>query len=288
MPLSIREGRLAMELNSMAELEQWLVSDSDRAKLQEHLRSRTRHTSYKHYARQGRIAGILETGFLYLSDGSTWNDRIDGRSFNSERAPEKNFGCCFSWSSSESIAMWMLYGGRGKDGAMIDFPRRAFPPDGADVGMVRLGRFGENGFEALCTVHGANVHIGFADVLYVDDVNEEKGSTLRLTFSGGRTSFHIRSSALELLPRTVIKARAWEYEQETRLIASVPKDLLEGREERITTLQLPISVADVLSANRIYRSPLCDAPESYRPSALTNCVDWDLCDHCEYLEQASE
>lgn len=68
------------------------------------------HREYKHYATRARIAGILGGGALYLTDGTSWNDKYAREHFNPSFMSTKRFGACFSASSAESVAMWMLYG----------------------------------------------------------------------------------------------------------------------------------------------------------------------------------
>ena len=51
--------------------------------------------------------------------GSKWNDVPD----RNQMSDKKAFGTCFSWATTENVALWMLYSGnRGENGAMIDFP----------------------------------------------------------------------------------------------------------------------------------------------------------------------
>ena len=85
------------------------------------------HRNFKHYVSDiKRINNIVKEGALFLSDGTNWNDIDDRNAFcntPSTNINEKNYrmyGLCLSFSSSENVAMWMLYGGMHKKGAMID------------------------------------------------------------------------------------------------------------------------------------------------------------------------
>ena len=78
-----------------------------------------RHRSYNMYTSMERALSLVVTGNLYISDGQHWNDLPDREIMKDNRA----YGICFSCSTLENIAMWMLYSGNhGQSGAMIQFP----------------------------------------------------------------------------------------------------------------------------------------------------------------------
>lgn len=85
----------------------------------------SRHRNYRYYSSRSRIENILSESAIYCTDGSSWNDLRDREAFNPPGSQEKRFGLCLSFSSTESVAMWMLYSGSDRDGAMIDFDKRA-------------------------------------------------------------------------------------------------------------------------------------------------------------------
>lgn len=257
------------------------VPESTDKALERYLKSGSNHISYKHYGSQRRISSILNNMTLYLSDGSEWNDKVDGSRFNSASDRLKRFGICFSWSQSESIAMWMLYGGRGKDGAMIDFTSQAIQPP--INGRIALGHFinGET-FKTVLELPVHEIQFSLIDVLYVDMNNRRNSEkVLKLRPSGQNSYIALANSLTDSLPQSVIKSKAWEYEQEVRLIASVSKSALGSYVSAITHLKFPLDPLAVERKVKVYRSPLCNAPENYRPSALTGTVDWDLCKGCD-------
>ena len=76
------------------------------------------HVNYKNYTTIERAMDLLLSGYVYLCDGSAWNDTVDREYMKARKA----YGMCFSYSTRESVAMWMLYGGnRGKTGAILNF-----------------------------------------------------------------------------------------------------------------------------------------------------------------------
>ena len=78
------------------------------------------HRRYKMYTSMERALEILRSGNMYFSTGRNWNDLQDRQLMSRGR----QYGGCYSWSTVENIAMWMLYGAEcGKNGAMLDFPQ---------------------------------------------------------------------------------------------------------------------------------------------------------------------
>ena len=65
------------------------------------------HQNYKLYLPMERALSFLLTGNLYLSRGTSWNDTSDRILADTNNI----YSRCFSYSTRENIAMWMLYGG---------------------------------------------------------------------------------------------------------------------------------------------------------------------------------
>ena len=64
------------------------------------------HRRYKMYTSMERALEILRSGNMYFSTGRNWNDLQDRELMSRGR----QYGGCYSWSTVENIAMWMLYG----------------------------------------------------------------------------------------------------------------------------------------------------------------------------------
>ena len=153
------------------------------------------HREYKHYATRARIAGILRSGALYLTDGTSWNDKYDREHFNPSFMSTKRFGACFSASSTESVAMWMLYGGMDGNGAMINFDRRTL--QGA-MGResYECGWFGTDGkFECVVELPADRLSLRLVDVLYFQNHADGNVTVGRPSIEGGR---HVMNCAPKL------------------------------------------------------------------------------------------
>ncbi len=232
------------------------------------------HNCYKTYSNSDRIQAWLDTGFFYLDDGSRWNDVHDRSTFNSEDAPVKRFGRCFSFSRSESVAMWMLYGGMRKKGAMLEFSKKQMRTLIESTDVVQLGNWEDNVFVPVITLRRGEFSLQLKDILYVGE--SDKGIYLRRSSESVEGAPYSPTADL----RHSVKTISWSYENECRLILTVTKDILPGK----SVSSVRISLAPLLSAKEttpaVYRAPNYQGVSTYRPSQLSGEIDWDLCWDC--------
>lgn len=236
------------------------------------------HREYKHYATRKRIASILEGGALYLTDGSRWNDRYDREHFNPSFMSTKRFGACFSVSSAENVAMWMLYGGIDGNGAMINFDRRTLQK-AMERESYECGCFGADGeFQCLEELPASKLQLQLVDVLYFQNNADGRTTIGRSSLEGGRCV--LDSQAFNGISQTA-KHQSWSYENEVRLVGTVDKiDLMMGKASRISCIKIPVDFDDDFIADRVFDSPVSDGDGSYRDSELYGTVDWNLCSGC--------
>lgn len=232
------------------------------------------HREYKHYATRARIAGILGGGALYLTDGTSWNDKYDREHFNPSFMSTKRFGACFSASSTESVAMWMLYGGMDGNGAMINFDRRTL--QGA-MGResYECGWFGTDGkFECIVELPADRLSLRLVDVLYFQNHADGNVTVGRPSIEGGRHVMNCRAfNGIE----QIAKHQSWSYENEVRLVATISKLDLVGKASHVKCVKIPIDFDDAFVAGRVFDSPVSDGGGNYRDSELRGTVDWNLC-----------
>lgn len=235
------------------------------------------HREYKHYATRARIAGILGGGALYLTDGTSWNDKYDREHFNPSFMSTKRFGACFSASSTESVAMWMLYGGMDGNGAMINFDRRTL--QGA-MGResYECGWFGTDGkFECIVELPADRLSLRLVDVLYFQNHADGNVTVGRPSIEGGRHVMNCRAfNGIE----QIAKHQSWSYENEVRLVATISKLDLVGKASHVKCVKIPIDFDDAFVAGRVFDSPVSDGGGNYRDSELRGTVDWNLCSGC--------
>ena len=235
------------------------------------------HREYKHYATRARIAGILGGGALYLTDGTSWNDKYDREHFNPSFMSTKRFGACFSASSTESVAMWMLYGGMDGNGAMINFDRRTL--QGA-MGResYECGWFGTDGkFECIVELPADRLSLRLVDVLYFQNHADGNVTVGRPSIEGGR---HVVDGRAFNGIEQIAKHQSWSYENEVRLVATISKLDLVGKASHVKCVKIPIDFDDAFVAGRVFDSPVSDNEGNYRDSELRGTVDWNLCSGC--------
>lgn len=234
--------------------------------------------NYRHYATRKRVESIVDDSVLYLTDGSTWNDRYDKAHFNSSSSGWRRFGICLSATTSESIAMWMLYGGLDGNGAMVNFDKGTLS-SAMSRDAYELGRFGEKGFEAEAVLEASDIDFKLVDVLYFS--YSEDGTRVEVERVGEEKKAWIGAEAFEGVAQ-VAKHRAWSFESEVRLVASVSKlKLLEGA-SKATAIKIPLSLPDDFASTKVFDSPISDGSGHFRDSELLGTVDWNLCSDCDY------
>lgn len=232
--------------------------------------------NYRHYAPRARIESILGASAFYLTDGSNWNDKYDSIHFNPLYSGYKRFGICLSANTSESIAMWMLYGGLDGNGAMINFDkgtlRSAMSEREYECGYFENGRF-----EVVKSLNAWDVDFQLVDVLYFD-VDQSRGS-VTIERVGEDRKVKMSADAFQGIQQ-VAKHKAWSYEAEVRLIARVNKRMLGGKASKVSAIRIPFPCDEGFVSSRVFDSPVSDAEGKYRDSELRDTVQWDLCSRC--------
>lgn len=237
----------------------------------------SKHAHFRYYADIDRIKQILSGSAVYLTDGSHWNDRFDACNFNPHFSSFKRFGICMSYSASESIAMWMLYGGHSGAGAMIDFEKEILV-SAMEAPCFEFGHFGAGGFVSEKTLSRDEVQIELIDIAYFREGNEEnEGYALKLPFE---KQAEVTGLILDNLG-PFVKHESWSYEQEVRMVTTVDKRLLDNRASSYKCMRLPLGIPRDYPNRRIYNSPVSDSA-LFCDSNLVGTVEWDLCNGCRY------
>ena len=237
------------------------------------------YKSYKHYATRERIESILGGQAIYLTDGSSWNDTFDSRRFNPQFSANKKFGICLSVANGESIAMWMLYGGRDGNGAMIDFDKETLQ-DAMNQPEYDLGRFENGAFVTVKTLPADCIKLSLLEVLYFKEAGHDM---LKIKRAVGRDKTACISRRALSGIEEIAKHDSWAYEREVRLVAKVSMLELTGRQSGIQCIRLPLELSDDFINNRVYDSPVSDNKGRFLDSALRGTIEWNLCSGCNRL-----
>ena len=243
------------------------------------------HVNYKNYTTIERAMDLLLSGYVYLCDGSAWNDTVDREYMKARKA----YGMCFSYSTRESVAMWMLYGGnRGKTGAILNFYPSVIK-ELCGTTTIELGKINERRkFECK---HKLNRNDGDFDIFVTDVIYGEeckgnkkedgnsyvKPEKLRLSLYDENITVN---SSLVNNKDVFVKNYAWIYERECRLIVElndIVYDLAQSKKYSIIRIGLSDDSIRKMSKERVIRSPIFDGKISYgRDSELVEKVEWNL------------
>lgn len=236
------------------------------------------HNYYKIYTFEDRIDNIVGCRSLYLSDGHKWNDVNDRNRLNNDLTEYKNFAICFSFSKSENVAMWMLYGGMEKRGMMINFKPTMINNCIKNNEQIELGCFVDGKYKCLQVLDKKDYKIKLVDVLYYGE-DAENSNYYRVKRSDEYCDGITHDNFLAL--NSCVKSYSWSYENECRIIVSVSKKLIS--DSRIDTVKLTLSndVEAKHIAERIILAPNYRGNRQYSRSTLSNTIDWDLCRECQ-------
>ena len=250
--------------------------------LEGYLRAKAKkHTYYKIYGTEDKLRSIYEKKKLYLSCGKDWNDPKDREQLlRSERY--SYYVRCFSFSKSENVAMWMLYGGMGDQGVLVQFSQKFLNELTEKITHVSLGYFSGDNFEGKVHLQKDEFELYLIDMLYVrDDINsktEVHTYHIKRHEEGGDIATREVVDSLRLCR----KHYEWNYENECRLVLKVKKRIDTNR---YTDAEIDFSEIDkniAPSTKNVIMTPKYheDPPHDYIKRALSDGLNWDLCLDC--------
>ena len=246
---------------------------SDSTVLSEGLKNNAqKHQSYKIYTSMDRALAFLLDGRLYVTDGAHWNDVSDSKNLEARSL----YATCFSCSTRENIAMWMLYGGsRGKNGALISLYPSIIEKI-IESTHVALGNFGSDGKYHVNHILNRNTDfsIFLTDMLYVDPCKNKKA---KVTCSG--ESVVIKETIMKN-DDVFCKNIAWEYEKECRLVIRLSESWKKrAAKEKLNAICITLDKSSLnkMRNRGLTRSPIyCGDVEIGTPSNLTGAVKWEI------------
>lgn len=234
-----------------------------------------RHRNYNMYTAMDRAMCLLLTGNLYISNGQTWNDKLDREIMQKHSA----FGICMSCSTVESMAMWMLYSGdKGKNGALVRF-LPSIIQEIVESTTIELGKFDDYGKfirdPIILKREDKSFDIFMTDVVYTE-THSKKPSTLNASL--GEDHAHMDWQFLEAAG-VFHKNYAWSYEKECRLIVELSPEMQKiVAENGFSTIRISLSEASRRALkDRVVRSPVYEGKTDFGVvSMLHGNVDWSL------------
>lgn len=252
-----------------------------------HLRDKAEnHNYYKIYSSDTRITDIIDKKTLYLSDGQGWNDKIDRNNFCRE-GQLKRFAKCFSFSRSENVAMWLLYGGMESKGLMLNIKKSLMKDIVDKCDEVELGYWekknGKEEFVVKAKIPKDNFDLYLIDILYYGD-SDEKG---KYDLKRSSTKYELGEVAVIDQLSGCVKSYPWSYENEVRLILELKKEngevtkiyddkQITGARINFAKIFMKHSETDIT----IYESPNYKGKHHHTKSTLFEKIDWNLCSDC--------
>ncbi len=220
-----------------------------------------------------RALGFLLSGKIYLNDGSNWNDTDDSAILKKRKLYAK----CFSWSTRENIAMWMLYGdSRGKNGAMLSFPPSVMH-ELLECPQLELGFFDNGKFQAKRILYNSSndYDIFLSDVIYYDPVANGK-CVLTLYDEHVTVDKEVAFGYRDIF----IKNYAWEYERECRLLVRLNLKWQKiAEQEGLNTICVVLSNKAIIKMRKrdLIRSPIYNGKvDNGKNSVLSGKVNWNI------------
>lgn len=187
------------------------------------------HNYFKLYTTIERLTDIVTSRQLLLSDGDCWNDLCDKEQLNRANYRRQYFAKCFSFSVSENVAMWMLYGGLRKGGAILNLCRSDMRRM-VEARKIDLYEISENNeYKYVQALNDSESEIWLTDVLYFGD--DAKGQ-MTIKRSDERVKLEDRTILTQSGEDGDVrpyfkKIYPWGFENEVRLVVSIPKEMLE-------------------------------------------------------------
>lgn len=235
------------------------------------------HNSYKAYTTINKLEYWISQKAIFLGTGSNWNDKIDRDIFNNKDLEDVNFGMCLSFSTSENVAMWMLYGGMQHQGVMVSYRRSHIKNILSNTKSIELGHWENDNFVTYRVLKENEFKITLSDVLYYG-YHEGSGYLYDIKRADEKCK-GISKNTIDALT-TVKKNIPWCYENECRLIVSISKNYIPASENTVK-INIGNVFSELIKENRIYESPNFEGDGKYAKSDLHGTMDWDLCINCK-------
>ncbi|MCF0114296.1 MAG: DUF2971 domain-containing protein [Erysipelotrichaceae bacterium] len=225
------------------------------------------HQYYKTYGSLKYIESSINEHYLLLSNGQNWNDPNDRAKFYCDET-YYYYGKCFSFSKSESVAMWVMYANEKEEtGAMVNIT-------GSTMKKIISS---STKFDAMCgnfdkkweRIRIAEEDIYLTDVLYVGVGANEDTKCIKRS-----DEVCDRVDDINGFDKIITKTYAWNYENECRLVVRVKKELIDNlNNKEFLKLFYDENQIDNLK-KRIILSPLNkDNSDDYTKSRLE--LNWD-------------
>ena len=198
-------------------------------KLKNKLKEKGRnHKSYSFYVESEYIDKSIEG--IRLSTGKKWNDPIDVKNLKDEETVL--FVKSFTFSKSESVAMWMLYTYTDNKGVLFKYKPKCIMDllNSKNKQTIHI----MNNDEFVCEIQPEDYEIELIDVAYLNE--EDDNYVFKRSDNRKKIKKELFDNSYNLLQGKLdyfIKLYGWAYENECRLIVKVKKEFIKEYDENI-------------------------------------------------------
>ncbi len=200
------------EIKSVDRLIEYLSNTADRIK---NTSNGSKRYVY-HYTNFDKAKLILNGGCWRLGSPKKMNDGLEF-SFLSQENHKELYYACFMYDSSESIAMWSMYGQPWNNGVMLRMPVESLKKwikNSKEVYTISQ----ENGMKPLAVKPASIIKVAYTNSESVSNDETEK----IICGAAENLNFHNILNISKL--NGYVKDMAWSYEREVRVLVSTETD----------------------------------------------------------------
>jgi hypothetical protein len=220
-----------------------------------------KHKQYKHYCRRDRLAKNLDNKCLYLMDALDWNDAEEKKNYRANSNGKKRYGLCFSYSTLENVAMWLVYCTlKDKEGLMMSLPNELVKDIINNTNSVTLGNFN---FEGEFEPSPNEVAVNKGDI-YLVDMYYLTPSAVKYRCSRAEEHADLENEVYEGT-KQYSKIYPWHFENEVRMILELDQEI--GADFSAAKIELSNEIVQKIKKEYLYEGPL-NTSTDYNKSSL--------------------
>jgi|GEM_PF-3829528 len=203
------------------------INCADAAELYESLKhSAGHHRTYRIYYKSIEIVEQIIKNKNLILRNDNFNDCEEKDSLTDSSIDGfVKFILCLTYSLSESVAMWYMYGDNLESNVMVKYNTLI-----KDIvkynenSPIEFGFFDSDNKTFEKKGETSNCEITIVDVLYC----EQNDNGTYYIKRAEKSKKNVPKEVVESLPKHICKNNAWNYENECRLVVKVPKEIVNG------------------------------------------------------------
>ncbi len=263
------------EIKSVDTLIEYLSNTADRIKNT----SKGSKRYVYHYTNFDKAKLILNGGYWRLGSPKKMNDGLEF-SFLSQENHKELYYACFMYDSSESIAMWSMYGQPWDNGVMLRMPVESFKKwikNSKEVYTISQ----ENGMKPLAVKPASIIKVAYTNSESVSNDETEK------IICGGAENLNFHNILNISRLNGYVKDMAWSYEREVRVLVSTETDnsydavFIKIPEEILETIEIYSGPRFEGNIEEIVSKEI-EHPIMTKKSLFTGKLKTIACDNCFY------